>query len=912
MLGHCTLILTLFLSILRSSFFLSLAAEIMASFNRGQPPARQTKVVHHGFGCIKAGSTGLGSDCRNDDISLKPSVEGRGMADAQQSNVTKCGSDRCKTCNHLVEGNSFTSNLTKVNYNVVSPNDDMDCGTSNVVYLISCNRCGVQYIGKTSQTLRSRFNNHRNRLKHLCDLYLYNHFNSDGHSLNDIAIMPIEEVKLAPNENTTISAKLLSREEFWYKEIGSVYPYGLNDNVRRLGNVSKQIGKNLVVYSIFNKQARKFHRRSRKRRKHKVDGECLRQRFKVLLDTYKSPTFSHNIRTFLCTLPKRWLRQVWHVTEEFQLDDKIPSRIAMLVRDIVASRNKVHMGNKEVSSDNKMNRMYLNVLFHNKGIEMINIPGILHNRIVSRTVPDFIENQEAPTVSYTYTKTISSKIFNFKNAIKNIDFDVGTSDMTCKCSSSAFNYTPAGHVVTGDLNIIEDRPLRQLLMKGPAFREQNNINWELNRHICKKAVRKYKEKWARRDCVDKRVFDDWEQTVCNCIDDKIERLKRKVIHKRKKQVLNNKKHNEFLKRFHEDYVLVPADKASNNIIVVCKRYYIEVMLHEFRNNVGNNQRTYEEVHADNDGYAIVCRHIVYMKSKSISIPHEMEQLPCMYWLPKLHKTPFGSRFIAASNKCTTKPLSRLLTACLTTIMIHFKEYCDGIFRNTGVNCFWIINNSQQVLSSLSYLNKVSRAKHFDSFDFTTLYTNIPHDTLKTNLGALIEEAFKVRGAKYLSINKRNGAAYWAVCRSSNMCIDKNELLELLTYLVDNIFVVLGNRIYRQCIGIPMGTDCAPLLANLFLFYYEYAYMKGLMKNDFRLAKRFNNTVRYIDDLLALNNMYFAEEIPNIYPAELVLKKTTESLAVVSYLDISITIGNNKFWTSVFDKRDSFNFHIFHS
>ena len=86
----------------------------------------------------------------------------------------------------------------------------------------------------------------------------------------------------------------------------------------------------------------------------------------------------------------------------------------MLVRDIVAFRNKVHM---EVSSDNKMNRMYLDVLFHNKGIEMLNIPGILHNRIVSRTVPDFVENQEAPTVSYTYTKTISSKIFNFKNAI---------------------------------------------------------------------------------------------------------------------------------------------------------------------------------------------------------------------------------------------------------------------------------------------------------------------------------------------------------------------------------------------------------------------------------------------------------------------------------------------------------------
>ena len=108
-------------------------------------------------------------------------------------------------------------------------------------------------------------------------------------------------------------------------------------------------------------------------------------------------------------------------------------------------------------------------------------------------------------------------------------------------------------------------------------------------------------------------------------------------------------------------------------------------------------------------------------------------LACTGYQSYVHKTPFGSRFIAASNKCTTKPLSRLLTAGLTTIMIHFKEYCDGIFRNTGVNCFWIINNSQQVLSSLFYLNKVSRAKHFDSFDFTTLYTNIPHDTLKDEL-----------------------------------------------------------------------------------------------------------------------------------------------------------------------------------
>ena len=53
----------------------------------------------------------------------------------------------------------------------------------------------------------------------------------------------------------------------------------------------------------------------------------------------------------------------------------------------------------------------------------------------------------------------------------------------------------------------------------------------------------------------------------------------------------------------------------------------------------------------------------------------------------------------------------------------------------------------------------------------------------------------------------------------------------------------------------MGTDCAPLLANLFLFYYEYNYMKNLIKQDIWAARRFNDTVRYIDDLLKLNNRF---------------------------------------------------------
>ena len=62
-----------------------------------------------------------------------------------------------------------------------------------------------------------------------------------------------------------------------------------------------------------------------------------------------------------------------------------------------------------------------------------------------------------------------------------------------------------------------------------------------------------------------------------------------------------------------------------------------------------------------------------------------------------------------------------------------------------------------------------------------------------------------------------------------------------------------NFMHWQCVGIPMGTDCAPLLANLFLFFYEYRYMNNLIKNYIFMARRFN-TMRYIDDLLILTKL----------------------------------------------------------
>ena len=86
---------------------------------------------------------------------------------------------------------------------------------------------------------------------------------------------------------------------------------------------------------------------------------------------------------------------------------------------------------------------------------------------------------------------------------------------------SDFRYEPVGHVVTGNLSIVENRKLRKILGKGPSYGEQNNINWDANQKILKKAVRSYKLQWAKKEKVDSRALDEWECRILEIIQTRI-------------------------------------------------------------------------------------------------------------------------------------------------------------------------------------------------------------------------------------------------------------------------------------------------------------------------------------------------------------------------------------------------------
>jgi hypothetical protein len=135
---------------------------------------------------------------------------------------------------------------------------------------------------------------------------------------------------------------------------------------------------------------------------------------------------------------------------------------------------------------------------------------------------------------------------------------------------------------------------------------------------------------------------------------------------------------------------------------------------------------------------------------------------------------------------------------------------------------------------------------------------------------------------------------------------------MLEFLIDNIFVSFGGTLFQQVVGIQMGTNCAPLLADLFLYSYESEFLQKLVKDKkIDEARAFNFIYRYIDDVLSINNSRFAEFLPLIYPPELEVKETQIQLRPQHFWTYTsnLTTVVNSVLKFMIKLNDDFNFKI---
>ena len=117
-----------------------------------------------------------------------------------------------------------------------------------------------------------------------------------------------------------------------------------------------------------------------------------------------------------------------------------------------------------------------------------------------------------------------------------------------------------------------------------------------------------------------------------------------------------------------------------------------------------------------------------------------------------------------------------------------------------------------------------------TYDFSTLYTTLPHHLIKDKLIDLINRTFIRENTQYLACNEECAFFTSDVYNNHNLW-SCQKVCDALVYLLDNIFIRFGTKLNRQTIGIPMGTNCAPIVADFFLFCYERDFMKSLSREN---------------------------------------------------------------------------------
>ena len=180
----------------------------------------------------------------------------------------------------------------------------------------------------------------------------------------------------------------------------------------------------------------------------------------------------------------------------------------------------------------------------------------------------------------------------------------------------------------------------------------------------------------KREMVDLSVLPSWKEMVKGQIEERISKLKQNFKQPTGK-VLQSPHVKACLSDLHGKYVFVPADKAPNNIIIICKSYYIETLIIELgldncSTPAGNSTYTSCKMLSED----IVNTHDTFMKSLGIELSDDDKRLPYLYWTLKLLIFPVKHRFIPGSSKCTAKQLSSLLTKILTFVKAGLEKYCS--------------------------------------------------------------------------------------------------------------------------------------------------------------------------------------------------------------------------------------------
>ena len=307
---------------------------------------------------------------------------------------------------------SFTSSVTGRQF-TFDPHDMIEkttCTTENVVYLITCKKCSMQYVGMTTNSIRTRFANRRSRIKNYKrQTLLYDHFCGAGH---DIFYCLVQIIFHVDQDDKDTKDVLLAKEEYYMRMLATLYPFGLNDNINSLN-----INLRSYDFKKFNSLNTPYfsYPQTRQRRSHghrkcnsqttldfidftsKIEDLFLAREHRALYALLRSVSHQY-LKNTLCYFASegRSIRlEVYHILHAFYSQYCKPNRV-----------NPKHI-------------VYFTLPFIHKLQEKINLSRILNNSAVKSNIPIAAKKFQI-YVSYKYGPTIGESLFNYNKVLSTI------------------------------------------------------------------------------------------------------------------------------------------------------------------------------------------------------------------------------------------------------------------------------------------------------------------------------------------------------------------------------------------------------------------------------------------------------------------------------------------------------------
>jgi len=816
----------------------------------------------------------------------------------------KCTNGRCITCSYIDTEHTFVeSTITKNKFSIIcaSENEILNCNSTNVVYVIACNKCNVQYVGETSQKLKERFLQHQRNVKNRVPGFMYDHFCGADHSYEDMKVKIIEQVK--GETKSEIKANLLKSENFWIRMLITAYPFGFNDRISKFGDISNSINpvgnKNHPYFNFATK--RKNRARGRRGGKHRRTNE-------EVWATVRAVAGDHNLRklyVILKTFSRSQLNNLYlNITS---LNRDIEPRVKLAIQGYYAAKCKTPAS---ITKD----KVFAVANYVNKGIEMVHPEKILNYASCRRLIPKINNVKPIVIISYKCQPPVSLRLFNYSKEIRGFNEFKATNNEHCDCATNPFKSSLFGHVYSGELGIVKHKKLRELFTKGSKYREPRCIDFDQVVTSLYDMIRQLAAKLANRSGLPIENLDGLVHEFQRLVQNKIQWLRRQNI-PNISPVLTNSRAITELRRLQNTYIIVPADKAANNYVFICKKFYFENIYKEFgiefesitqKFNIRGNQ-TYQYITKSYED--IVAKHISISKQSPYfhKVKENEKNLPIVFATPKIHKLPnLKFRFIASSKNSSLRKLNSLIYSALSCCKTFIKNYCNTIKLRMGINCYWSIDNNSSVIE---YINRNAGIEHATSYDFSTLFTSLPHKVILSQLFYGIDLMYKNSGSRnILAVNEYKTFFTNTDTYKGYKYFNSIQMKELIETVLNETYVTFGNLIFRQTKGVPIGGQASAQISDLTLSILELKFLSARVNRD--KAYKLAHVFRYIDDILVckMTAEEFDEIAKLIYPSSLPIEKSCSNNIFCNYLDLKIVLGNPCI-IKLYDKTVDFNFNV---